>query len=322
MDTIKRLKLKIHIAKKALDAYFFDAKHFIENSLLSGYSQDEEHFLRMITLRAHVVEKGLTMPAMRPNFGEENILALIDLCKAYASMNYDTSHTLYVSAISVLFEYENTHIKLNKTIHPHISDGIATLKSIFPNLQITEQLDIERDQVFRHSDFKEIAYLRHSIRNFEGDIDRAKIYQAIALAQTAPSACNRQPVRVHVIPHGKIFDNILQLQRGNRGFGNAAAYLLVVVASEAGYNGINERHGMYVDGGIFIMNLLYALQYYSIASCTLNCFMMPEEEKLLQLELQTKDRAIGIIAIGGCPEKLKVARSQRVPAKDIIKMHD
>mgnify|MGYP007037150635 FL=1 len=50
---------------------------------MSGYNRSQEQFIGKITLYAHVVEKGLTMPQMRYNFGEANIRTLIQLLNEY-----------------------------------------------------------------------------------------------------------------------------------------------------------------------------------------------------------------------------------------------
>ena len=318
---IRTLKNKLSHLYHAIRTYGSDAGHYITHSLMSGYTKSEYAFLRMITLRAHVVEKGLTMPHMRANFGEENILALIALCKEYIKAKHDTGHTLFKEALSVLCEYQRVHESMGKSIPPLIATGIRELVNRCPSIEQHSQPEVRKSELFQHGDFAYVAHHRHSVRHFEGTIRHEDIIQAIDLARTAPSACNRQPVRVHLIPHGALFDRLLSLQHGNRGFGSDAEYLLVVTATEEGYTGFNERNAAYVDGGIFLMNLLYALQYYAIASCTLNCSFLPDEEKQVGEALQSEDVAIAIIAIGSCPETFKVARSERIPVSEIIVDH-
>lgn len=318
---IRKIKQILSHLYHACRIYSSDAKHYIAHSLISGYDKSEYSFLRMITLRAHVVEKGLTMPHMRANFGEENILALITLCKQYIEAKHDTEQTLFVEALSVLSEYKRVHESMGKSIHPLITSGLKEIMEHCPAIPQHNQPEVQSSELFKHGDFAYIAHHRHSVRNFDGHIQYENIIKSIDLARTAPSACNRQPVRVHIVPHGALFDRLLNLQHGNRGFGSDAEYLLVLTVSEEGYSGFNERNATYVDGGIFLMNLLYALQYHSIASCTLNCSFLPDEEKQVREALQTEDVAVAIIAIGSCPETFKVARSERIPVSQIIVKH-
>ena len=50
------------------------------------------------------------------------------------------------------------------------------------------------------ADFRAFAQSRHSVRWFsDATVDLGVIKQAISIAQTAPSACNRQATRVKII---------------------------------------------------------------------------------------------------------------------------
>ena len=79
---------------------------------------------------------------------------------------------------------------------------------------------------------------------------------------------------------------------------------------------------MYVDGGIFTMNLLYSLQYYNISACTLNTSLFPKDDKLLKQLLVTDDAFIAIIAIGDCPNLVPIARSNRKQTDSIFTLHN
>ena len=117
----------------------------------------------------------------------------------------------------------------------------------------------------------------------------------------------------------KLFKKILDLQKGNRGFGENADKLLVVAADVSSYSGIAERNLMYIDGGIFTMNLLYSLHYYKIASCTLSPTLLPSS--FSKEILKTNQIPISIIAIGDCPDSFLVARSTRKTIESIVHMH-
>lgn len=67
------------------------------------------------------------------------------------------------------------------------------------------------------------------------------LMQAIELAQNAPSACNRQPGRVHLVENDLLKHKILDIQGGNRGFGHMADKVLIVTVELAGYRGTAEK---------------------------------------------------------------------------------
>lgn len=325
IEIYKRVRRGIYCYIKAIQMYVYDAVHFYKHSLSYGID-NENKFLGAITLRAHVVEKGITMPNRRYNFGEDNIMALITLCNEYTQKGYNTNRTQFVAALSVIFEYELIHVESGYAIPIEITTAISSLKEIFPNVLIERQFVLNKTDIFRQGDFKQIAENRHSIRNFCGTIEMSKVLEAIHLAQTAPSACNRQPIRVHIVENlhtqNCLFEKIINLQNGNRGFGKHADKLLIVSANTETYSYPIERHAMYIDGGIFTMNLLYSLQYYNISACTLNTFLFPKDDKLLKQLLVTDDAFIAIIAIGDCPNLVPIARSNRKQTDSIFTLHN
>ena len=69
-----------------------------------------------------------------------------------------------------------------------------------------------------YSDFQTLAYSRHSVRDFsDKPLSVEQVKKAVKLAQTAPSACNRQSSRIiHVIDREKC-EKILNIQGGAKG---------------------------------------------------------------------------------------------------------
>lgn len=321
LNTLKSFKRLVFYVFETIKVYTYDAIHFYRHSLSFGLI-NENRFLGAITLRAHVVEKGITMPNRRYNFGEENLLDLIRLCNAYIQKGHNTDRTLFRAAISVIFEYELIHIENNKSLPSSLASEIESLHNLFPDCRIVRQLLIDKSTMFQRGDFKYTAENRHSIRNFCGQVPMPKVVDAIQLAQTTPTACNRQPVQVYIIENtfaeSDIFHQILALQNGNRGFGDKADKLLIVSVNPETYLYPQERHAIYIDGGIYTMNLLYSLHYHSISACTLNTSFAKEYDIKLKQLLHTDNAFIAIIAIGDCPDIINVPRSERETANYII----
>lgn len=130
-----------------------------------------------------------------------------------------------------------------------------------------------------NSNFKDFSASRHSIRDFAGEIPVARIVDAIDIAKNAPSACNRQPSRVHVVVDKNLIAQCLSLQNGNRGFGNLVNKLLVITGDLSSVLGAQEFFDLNTNVGIFIMNLSYALHYNKVAHCILNWYVLPKEDK-------------------------------------------
>lgn len=305
-----------------LSLFFFghDARRFLRKALSKDKRDVQTRLLSKMAAQEHVVEKGLTMPGMRPNFGEGNLRELIRNCEKCVACGA-TDHVVFRNALAVLEEYVRIHSEIGKSVPPDLLSGIRSLSERYPDVEPSSQIVVRKSDMFAHGDFAETARARHSIRNYSGPVNATALRNALELAATAPSSCNRQSVRIHVIEHGAVFDGILALHHGNRGFGPKADKLLLVASDPAVYSKMEERNAVFVDGGFYAMNLLYCLHYHGIAACTLNCFFTPSEERKVMALLKTEDVPVVLIAIGDCPDEVKVARSARTPWEEHVRWH-
>jgi len=271
--------------------------------------------------RYHPIEKGLTMPDMRLGFGIDNILLLISDCAEYKIeylpniSNKSASYEQYNHALSTLLEYIEVHDKAGFKLDTNLVTDIENLTDGIDPKFICNQIVISKEKyfAFSHSSFKEFVKSRYSVRNFHGEAPINKLVAAIEIAIHSPSACNRQPSRVHIIESKELLTQVLELQGGNRGFGHLVDKLLIVTAELSGYRDISERNGVYVDGGLFSMNLLNALHYEEIAACPLNWYNSNNNDyKLRQLlSLPSSETVVMMIACGGVPNNIKLAYSKK-----------
>lgn len=287
----------------------------------------KEHLLGRISLRAHVVEKGLTMPNMRLGFGKDNLLDLIRLCIVYSSQ-YGNDNEILCKAVGVVREYNDVHVAEQYTLEQDVQEQINHLLNCMPGIDATQQCVYTSEAYYQHSQasFDLFSQSRHSLRHFSttAEVSVDEVVKAIELAQNAPSSCNRQSSRVHVVAERPLIEAVLALQNGNRGFGHLVSKLLVLTVDLSCYNGINERNLCYIDSGIYAMNLLYALHYQQIGACTLNWCDSPEDDAKLRslLDIPTSETITLFIACGKAPEEtFKVASSPRVEAKNVITIH-
>lgn len=309
------------------------SQHFTHDTLryhtYSGLwgSTCEQHLLGRISLRAHVVEKGLTMPDMRLGFGKENLLDLVRLCNIYKD-KYNSNHEIFRHAIGVIGEYRDVHAEQHYLLDPEVVDCINNLLATIPNLCPTHQREYSSPEYFEHSksSFELFSQSRHSLRNFSSTVDVSvtDIIKSIELAQNAPSSCNRQSSRVHIIAEKTLIGKVLALQNGNRGFGQLVNKLLVLTVDLSCYNGIKERNLGYIDSGIYAMNLLYALHFNKIGACTLNWCDSPEDDVQIRslLSIPDSETITLVIACGYTPEGVfKIASSPRVKVQNIVTVH-
>lgn len=286
--------------------------------------KEEESSLARVIMAYHVVEKGLTMPRRRLDFGHDAVINLI-MCIENHIRNYGYDETQIKHAIGCIKEYYELHqeSQFDMTQNPTFWERVKNFYDQNRDVVTSCQKSVHRKDFYKdkNAPFPLFASSRHTVRHFEGKVEYSRIEDSVKLAMTAPSACNRQYVKVYCVSNHSVRDKILSLQNGNRGFGSDADKLLVIVADQNGVRWPEERNDIYTNAGIFIMNLSYALHYNEIASCILNWSVSPVIDKKLRqlLDLKPSETLVAMLACGNAPEYMMIASSPRKDIIDILK---
>lgn len=292
---------------------------FIRDLRLTNTSRyDKETLLSSLLVDGHVLEKGITMPERRNGFGYDKVRQLIAKCSECIKLG--GAEMELQAAIADLKQY----VEVQERGFKLPEDIISGIQSLMPHLIINDENCYSTcpTEFFRPvSNYKEFAQQRKSVRNFSNEeVDENLLIEAIKLAQTAPSACNRQAVRVKIIENKELMKFIeTEIQSGNRGFGHLANKWLLVT-SELGAWSQSQVSMAYIDGGIFTMSLLNALHYYGVCACTLNAHLSSSKLTKLQtkLNLPKSEVPIVFIIIGKPANKFMIAKSRRKPVEDIV----
>ena len=314
INYVRLKKMKLSSFLNLLKHYHYDFRLYHKFSGISGHTTSL-NLIGEIVRRYHVIEKGLTMPQTRLGFGKDLLISLCEVCEKFI-LNYGNTDEQLVHAIGVILEYENFHNTQHYKLDPEVISAIRKLESYTTEIKPTFQKEMTKTVFFdkKDRDFFQFSNSRSSIRNFtEEDIPLAKILNVLELIRNTPSACNRQSWRTYVYTDKDKILKLLEIQGGNRGFGHLANKL-IVVASEVGvFTGQEERNQAYIDGGIYLMNLVYSLHYNQIAACILNCSNSIEKDLELRKLSMIKDSEvfIAMVACGIPPESFKIASSTR-----------
>lgn len=322
----KKLKsiLSFSIPFVLIPGFFRDYLRYIKHSgVMGGKNQDK--LTGHIIASYHVVEKGLTMPETRLGFGRENLEYLINLCKIFIR-KYGKEDFQVMHAISVVLEYKEFHKEHNYALDTTLLDKIKELASMVEDVSPNHQQIVTNENYFSevNSSFDKFSESRKSIRNYTNeDIPLETIKAAVKLAQNAPSACNRQTVKVHVVSEPDKVQEVLRLQAANRGFGHLANKAIIVTCELGVFHGLRERNAGFVDGGLLAMNLLYALHYYKIAACTLNCSLSIKTEKKIKkiCNIKESESLVLMICCGIPPQEFNFASSTRYPVDHILSIN-
>lgn len=280
-----------------------------------------------IILNYHSVEKGFLFKNIKSRFAKQRIINLHELLMDQSVIDNCNLSQIKV-AYQVMCEYYELHLKLDENINDYFTvEQYAFYKNILSqtnDLHFSSAIGYQYDEFYKFNQcsFEDFSNSRRSIRNFTGEIvDIELVEQAIKLASNAPSVCNRQSSKVYLVDDKHKIDKVLEIQGGFDGYIKNVNQLLILTVDRNYFYNVGERNQFYIDGGVFLMNLLYSLHYYKIANCPANWGKLVKEEKLLEnyIKIPESEKIICMIPIGIADNNFKVTLSKRRDVKEIFK---
>lgn len=309
-DLIK-VKSQNRSVKKTLKNY---AKKF-NNKSFSIYDKSItfEQYKARITKAYHSIEKGLSYTNLRLGFGQSVLNDLLELLNRFKNDGYDMNQDFIQTALSVLKAYITIH---NESAYPvekleksyNFLKGICNDSGGFTNMHKSDITSAIK------KDFREFSLSRHSVRTFSDEpIDKELIIKAIKLAQSTPSACNRQSWKIRVVNDKNLKNIIAMNQNGNRGFHEQIDKILVITSDAQYFSKPLEVKQPFIDGGMYAMNVLYALHYFGVASVPLSAAINQLQEKNIRkhLKIDESEEFILFIGIGNYLDSFRIAKSSR-----------
>ncbi|MDD2493995.1 MAG: nitroreductase family protein [Tissierellia bacterium] len=278
-----------------------------------------------ITLRYHSIEKGFLHNPIRPRFAKKRVEDLIALIKQ-VEIDKNFNRIQIQSALLNLCNYYEYHLKGNIDISDYF---LRDDYDLFKRLLTFENKPIKyhsKDSFFKNnkSDFKNFSISRASVRSFTGEKTKIEIIKKVVdLANHAPSVCNRQSINVHLVENKLLIDKILEIQGGLKGYSDDLSQLIVVTSDRNYFYSVGERHQLYIDGGIYIMNFLYALHFYGVGACPAHWGMpyQADEKVLKLLNLKEGEQIISLVAIGVTTENFSTTLSLRKASDENLFIH-
>lgn len=323
-DVIKK-RFSFLLPLALLPEYLTDYWRYVKYSGVILDKKKKKRFIGRIIQDYHVIEKGLTMPESRQGFGQDRLSLLLCNCNEYIDA-FGSNDEQVKHAVSVMLEYRDKHIDVIGKMENGLSDRIVRLARKANVGESTTQTRISAEDYFASNNqgFDAFAKSRKSIRNYSSkEIPLSVIEEVIDLARTAPSSCNKQGSRAHVYTDSEQMEKIFSIQTGNRGFGHLADKVIVVTGDLSFSHNVYERNQVYVDGGMFAMNILYALHAKGIVACPLNCYLPYSKERVLRkyCELGDSEMLVMMISCGYPKDDFSVALSHRYPVERIMTVH-
>ncbi len=308
-----------------LNEYFILIKHM---GTAHNLYEDKDKLKARIVMNAHSIEKGLSLKNIKLGYGKPKILMLLkDLSHYYELFKDEQLLVFCLSIIKSYIEYNKSHGVEDKDIINayNKTENLLTVKK--------EELDYLNGGYFKTSKEKihkyaKIDYLnfvknRHSIRNFTGNkIDTELINKALEIATFTPSACNRQPWGNHIFLDKNKIEQIIEFQTGARQFKDGLACVILVTSKYSSFFG-GEYHQPFVNGGLYAMNLMFALHSLGLGTTPLNMGFTAKKLKKLKniCEIEDNEAPIVLIGVGEIAEELSIATSSRFKYSDYTKFY-
>lgn len=285
------------------------------------YYETQARFIYVLTSNYHVIEKCLAMPNFEPGHGKERVEVVVGDLFKYRELGFDLQHPQYIAAMQAVQEYDQVHKALGYALPIGLQGDIDKL---LDGASIPEhhQPHVTCEQFFGHLDgsFEDFARSRHSVRAYsDKNIPEETIKAVVDLTRTTPTACNRQPNKTYVVGDKVMIKQIATLQGGGRGFAENANKLFIVTAAVEPF-GFNEGLEVYKAGGMYVMNLLYALHAYRIGACPLMWNGLRKQDKQLRewLNIPDNEEVIMVIAAGFPTDEFTYVTSVRNPLDESL----
>lgn len=295
--------------------YSYDEKRYYAHSSMDR--SDGGAIAARIRLLIHALEKGLSLARIKPEFGKEKVMELLHLIRLYEGLDYQPDEQVLELARGMIRSYVAHRERQGEDVS-FVPEEVMKGRVQFP----VGAVPYERQTLTL---FETIARNRHSVREFaEGPVNLDIIRKAVALAQTAPSACNRQSSHVFVCSSPGKIRKIMERHGGTRGF-TTPGVIIALTGDLSLYQSEFERNTVFVDGGIFLMNLLYALDRYDLAACPVIWGAEPDNDGFLYdlIGIPVSHEIVSLVLVGNYPDHpVKIPCSARREVDAILHFTD
>lgn len=269
---------------------------------------------RKMLLLSHALEKGMTFKDKKNGWGKEKCIALCNCIGQYVNI-INTLSDVLIYSINVINNYKcDTQASKDKSLEELICRITEKYKELL-NSEMSGVKSISEPHAFDKELIMDFFNTRSSVRYFSNqEITNQEISDAVSFAKCTPTACNRQSSRIYVFRNKDVINSILDNQLGNQGWCNNANALIVLTGVQSYFGGGYERNQVFIDGGLFAMNLVYGLHLQHIATCFKMYVRSPKHDKLFRdiCGIPRNEQPIVLILCGHyCEEKTLSTASGR-----------
>ena len=317
---IKSFKWKIKMLVSRYWEFRINTKEYFSNSKLK-HENRKAYLERAILVGAHSLERSLGFRNSGAGHSVSECSFLLSRVEEWINKGYEQDNFCICEAIGVLEyyfsiqEHGEKFLALNNRFTELKKKTNADLRTVSAGVKEIEAPFVNENDALA---FENMLENRHSVRQYSKDpITKEEVAKAISLANKAPSACNRQPVKVYVALGEEKKAEIHKGFTINKTFRDEFyGYLILTVRRNLFYG--FEHYQWYINGGIYLGYLSLVLHSLNIGSCIMQWKAFDKTEKVLKEScgISPNEAIVAVIGIGKYDQKVKSLCAQRLREQD------
>jgi nitroreductase len=267
-----------------------------------------------------MLEKGLSAKNKRPFFGEQYIEQIVQELAVFIEKN-PIQHTAIQWPVAVLEKYFQEC--KGKPVIDRAAKTFSnlSLRNTKPNA-IPYKSRTRPKTPITWNDLHTLAKRRRSVRTFlDTPVPLADIKRAMQVALQAPSACNRQSFRFHIVTDRDKANVISNIPGGASGYTVPAVIILI-----ARYRGYHEERDILtpvIDASLAISHLLLALETMQLSSVCINWPQISKHHNRIAqyVEMAKDECVIMLLGIGYADPEGYIPYSDKKAIQEVL-THD
>lgn len=275
---------------------------------------------RAILVHSHSIERSMGFRSSGPGHSYDEAVLLLKKISLWTE-KYDVDMECVKIGISAIYAYLDYQEQFNYT-----SPELEEFKNVFSEfiksrfgdksleLPPTGVIDVGKSKLINSKNYADVITSRHSIRQFSDTlIDEDILLKCFDMANQSPSACNRQPCRIYYTISDAGINLINKHFPSNKTFRDEFKGYIILTSRRNLFFG-TEMFQWYINGGIYLANLVNALHYNNIGSCIMQWRAHnPVESKMKQeLNIPNNEAIISIIGIGNYDNDTRILIANRL----------
>ena len=277
-------------------------------------------------IHTHTLEKGMEHFELRP-FAVQKTEHIMNIIKLESKFENYKNTFAYINGVNSLREYKRIYERHNwtdKEEYTKVNEFLKKYEKVEEQkagAYILNKTELEKDYKI---DYLKFVKSRHSTRNYKNaPLKLEDVQAAVEMAKYSASACNRQYIKLHYYPSGKMRENVIHYALGKGGLYLDGVNTFIVTFDVNGLSGAGERNQGYFNAGLYSTNLVNAFHSLGIGTCFIQFANSVKDEEDLKKknDIPEYERIAVILFAGYYDEKSIFAVSPRKDIKELLIEH-